>query len=244
MRCATRGRLVDSRSGFDAPALLPGHGPATRRPLPSPGSSRHEFPGFSGTTERSDPRPSLPPRFVAFARRLPPRAPVFVAPHKPDAGLGPGVFGSGHPQGLSLSRRRRSGVPSSWRTPISVCHVQPTPAGLRAPDQYSAAAWPLVCEQQRLPRKVFRRSIAGLSDSRPTLRRLGYPIRRKTRFQPLVRRYWAGFYPQGSNGRFQSASLHLILLPQALLGAITSTAVPKAQRGKSMPPCAFVTIDS
>src|SRR5271169_6233900 len=31
------------------------------------------------------------------------------------------------------------------------------------------------------------------------------------------------FHPQGSNERFQSASLHLILLPQALLGAITST---------------------
>ena len=69
--------------------------------------------------ERSDSRPSLPSHFVAFAGRLPPRAPVFVAPHKPDAGLGPGVFGSGHPQGLSLSRRRRSGVPSSWGTPIA-----------------------------------------------------------------------------------------------------------------------------
>src|SRR5262249_16667601 len=147
--------------------------------------------------ERSDSRPSLPSHFVAFARRLPPPAPVFVAPHKPDAGLGPGVFGSGHPQDLSLSRRRRSGVPSSWRTPISVCHVQSTPAGLRAPDHYSAAAWPLVCEQQRLPRKVFRRSIAWRSDSLSTLRRLGYPSQRKTRFQPLVRRYWAGFPPAG-----------------------------------------------
>jgi len=69
--------------------------------------------------KRSESRPSVPSHFVAFARRLPPRAPVFVAPHKPDAGLGPGVFGSGHPQGLSLSRRRRSGVPSSWGTPIA-----------------------------------------------------------------------------------------------------------------------------
>src|SRR5260370_28376330 len=31
------------------------------------------------------------------------------------------------------------------------------------------------------------------------------------------------FHPQGSNERFQRTSLHLILLPQALLGAITST---------------------
>src|SRR5262249_1047082 len=109
------------------------------------------------------------------------------------------------PCGLSLSRRRRSGVPSSWRTPISVCPVQPTPAGLRAPDRYSVAAWPLVCEQQKLPRKVFRRSIDRRWDSLCTVRRTGYPIRRQTRFQPLVRRYWAGFHPQGSNGRFPSA---------------------------------------
>jgi hypothetical protein len=48
VRCATRGRLVDSGSGSNAPAVLPGHGPAARRPLPSTGSSRHEFPGVAG----------------------------------------------------------------------------------------------------------------------------------------------------------------------------------------------------
>src|SRR6185436_3229817 len=62
---------------------------------------------------------------------------------------------------------------------VSVCHVQSTPAGLLSPDRYSAAAWPLVCEKQRLPRKVFRRSIAWLSDSLSTLRRPGCPVRRK-----------------------------------------------------------------
>lgn len=116
------------------------------------------------------------------------------------------------------------GRPKFLGAPTPVCPVQSTPAGPRAPDQYGAAAWPLVCVKQRLPRKVFRRSIAGRSGSLSTLRRLGYPSRRKTRFQPLVRRYWAGFYPQGPYGRFQSVSLHLILLPQALLGANTSTA--------------------
>ncbi len=40
---------------------------------------------------------------------------------------------------------------------------------------HSAAAWPLVEQKQRLPRKVFRRSIAWLSDSLSTLRRTGYP---------------------------------------------------------------------
>ena len=54
-------------------------------------------------------------------------------------------------------------------------HVQSTPAGLLAPDHCGAATWPLVCEQQRLPRKGFRSSIAWLSDWLSTLRRAGYP---------------------------------------------------------------------
>jgi len=58
---------------------------------------------------------------------------------------------------------------------LSVCPVQSTPVGLRAPDQYGVAAWPLVSEQQGLPRLVFRRSIAGPSDSLSTLRGAGYP---------------------------------------------------------------------
>jgi len=60
---------------------------------------------------------------------------------------------------------------------------------------HSAAAWPLVIERQRLPRKVFRRSIAWLSNSLSTLRSEGYPAPRKTRFQLLVRLYWTGFAP-------------------------------------------------
>ena len=39
---------------------------------------------------------------------------------------------------------------------------------------YGATAWPLVIEGQRLPRKVFRRSIALLSDSLSTLRSADY----------------------------------------------------------------------
>jgi hypothetical protein len=75
------------------------------------------------------------------------------------------------PDDCRLETFRASQVPGEPR--LSVCHVPATPAGLQALDQYSAAAWPLVCEQQRLPRKVFRRSIAWLSDSLFTLRRAG-----------------------------------------------------------------------
>src|SRR5262249_49895494 len=69
---------------------------------------------------------------------------------------------------------RISQVPGEPR--LSVCPVQSTPAGPLSPDRYSAAAWPLVCEKQRLPRKVFRRSIAWRSDSLSTLRRAGCPV--------------------------------------------------------------------
>ena len=44
-------------------------------------------------------------------------------------------------------------LPSSWGTFITRLPCsKPTPAGLLAPDQSSAAAWPLVIERQRLPR--------------------------------------------------------------------------------------------
>ncbi len=74
-----------------------------------------------------------------------------------------------------ICRGNELDLPSSWETSIVRLHMfSPTPAGLLAPDHCGAAAWPLVCEQQRLPRKVFRRSIAWLSDSLSTLRRVRY----------------------------------------------------------------------
>jgi hypothetical protein len=76
---------------------MPVGGSATRRSLPSTGSARPLFAGFHGTMEHSDSPASVPSRFVSFAWRLPSLAPVFVAPFKPDAGLGPGVFGTGNP---------------------------------------------------------------------------------------------------------------------------------------------------
>ena len=95
-------------------------------------------------------------------------------------------------------------------------HVQSTPAGLLAPDRflYSAAAWPSVFQQRRLPRKVFRRSIAWLSDS------LRAPCAAGSASQDGLPRHharlasgrWSGatgraFHPQGSYERFQSCFL-------------------------------------
>lgn len=85
-----------------------------------------------------------------------------------------------HREGLELVTRylrpgfRRGAnrvLPSSWGTLIIRLHMFHSDAGRTAGTRpYSAAAWPLVIERQRLPRKVFRRSIAWLSDSLSTLR--------------------------------------------------------------------------
>lgn len=62
--------------------------------------------------------------------------------------------------------------PSSWGISIVRLHMfLPTPAGLLTPDHYGAAVWPPNPLVQRLPRKVFRRPLAWLSDSLSTLRR-------------------------------------------------------------------------
>jgi hypothetical protein len=92
---------------------------------------------------------------------------------------------------------------------VSVRHVQSTPAGLLAPDDNGAAARPLVSEKQWLPRKVFRRSIARLSDSLSTLRSTGYPLPTQDSLLP-ARRDWSdssgrAFHLQGSDERFSSA---------------------------------------
>jgi hypothetical protein len=97
-------------------------------------------------------------------------------------------------------------------------HVQSTPAGLPAPDHCGAAAWPLVCEQQRLPRKVFRRSIAWLSDWLSTLRSAGYPGTTQDSLPAASQALPDGLFTRRVPMKsFRFAFLHLILLSQAFL---------------------------
>jgi len=119
---------------------------------------------------------------------------VRFAPERTSAPPGPGVGHPVAPAGICRGNDRLSQVLGEPRLSVCTCST-PTPAGPLAPDPYGAAAWPLVIERQRLPRKVSRRSIAWLSDSLSTLRSAGYPAPRKTRFRPLVRRYRTGFPP-------------------------------------------------
>ena len=85
-----------------------------------------------------------------------------------------------------------------------------------APNHCGAAAWPLVCEKQRLPRKVFRRSIAWLLDWLSTLRSAGYPRPTQDSLPAAGQAL-----PDGLSTRkiplkgFRVVSLHLIPLSQA-----------------------------
>ncbi len=143
-------------------------------------------------------------------------------------------------RGLELftrSSNREYAVEACWisqvlgESQLSVCTCShPTPAGLLAPDHKGAAAWPLVCEKQRLPRKVFRSSIAWLSDwlRAPSEAWSASQDGSPRHHARLASGRWSGvtaraFHPQGSDERFQSCELHLIPLSQALLGTSTST---------------------
>ena len=136
-------------------------------PLGPPG----EFPSFDGTIKRYDFLTPIPPHFVSFAWRYLGCTRDY-APRRTSAPPRPGVGNPVLQPGIAEETGRSSQVLGK---PLFVCTCSnPTPAGLFAPDHYGAAAWPLVIERQRLPRKVFRRSIAWLSNSLSTLRRVRY----------------------------------------------------------------------
>jgi len=168
---------------------------------------------------------------------------VAFAPRRTSAPPRPGV---GHPVSpAGNGAEETTGSPKFLENPdCPFAHVQSTPAGLRAPDLYGAAAWPLVCEQQRLPRKVFRRSIAWLSDSLSTLRRVGYPTTTQDSLPAAGQAL-----PDGLSTRrvpmkgFRSAFLHLILLSQAWLGTITSTQASRRVFPKAVAPIAVSKIN-
>jgi hypothetical protein len=141
----------------------------------------------------------------------PPILPLPSAPRQPKSQARPSLFF----WPLRGGDGRISQVPEEPRLPV--CHVQSTPAGLRAQDQYGAAAWPLVCEQQRLPRKVFRRSIAWLSGSLPALRRAGYPAPTQDSLPAVGQTLLDGLSPGGLRRKVSGCFLHPILLSQACL---------------------------
>src|SRR6516162_5597890 len=154
-------------------ACFPRSGLPTDASLPSAGSSGASSPASAVLSRRYDFLPPVPPCFVSFAWRYPRVHSFFSLPGGRVRRLGLELLTRYLQSGFCRENDRISQVPGEPQ--VSVRHVQSTPAGLLAPDYYGAAARPLVSEQQRLPRKVFRRSIAWLSDSLSTLRSAGYP---------------------------------------------------------------------
>ena len=90
---------------------------------------------------------------------------------------------------------------------------------------HSAAAWPLVEQRQRLPRKVFRRSIAWLSNSLSTLRGTGYPATTQDSLPAAGQALPDGLSTRKAPMKgFRFASYISSPFPK-LLGAISSTGV-------------------
>jgi hypothetical protein len=141
--------------------------------LPSTGSSEASSPASAVLSRPYDFLPPIPPHFVAVVWRFLRVHSFFSLPGGRVCRPGLELLSRYLQPGLRRGNDRISQVPRELQ--VFVRHVQSTPAGLLAPDQYGPAARPLVSEKQGLPRKVFRRSIVWLSDSLSTLRSAGYP---------------------------------------------------------------------
>ena len=145
---------------------------------------------------------------------------VKFAPGRTSAPPRPGVDNPVSPSGCCRGSNRISQVPGESQLSVCTCS-KPTPAGLFAPYHYGAAAWPLDPQVQRLPRKVFRRPIAWLSDSLSTLRRVGYPDPTQDSLPVAGQALSGGLSTHKIPLKgFRVVSLHLIPLSQALLGTM------------------------
>ena len=156
------------------PTCFPQPGLSADASLSSTGSSEASSPASTVLSKRYDFLPPIPPRFVAFAWRYLGFT-RYVRSSTDECAAkawswSPGISGrdfseetTGPPKFLGNLNCPFAHVPIRRRQD---CLHQTV---------HSAAAWPLVEQKQRLPRKVFRSSIAWLSDSLSTLRRTGYP---------------------------------------------------------------------
>src|SRR5215472_16881651 len=202
---AIRARSVDRLRNLDVLHLFPALGSAGRRFASLPRVLRGEFPCFGGTIKALR-LPAAPPAALRCLRLAVPRRPlVRFAPRRTSAPPGPGVGNPVAPAGIIAEETTGSPrFPGNPDCPFAMfnrrrqdcCHQTAT-------------------VQQRGPwyvksRGSYERSFDSQSHGVRTrcLRFAGWvtPPRRKSRFQPLVRRYWTGFHPQGPYERFRGAS--------------------------------------
>jgi hypothetical protein len=95
----------------------------------------------------------------------------------------------------------------------------------------------------RTPTTDFRGSIPRLGTRCLRLAAWVTPLPRKTRFRSLARRFRTGFHPQGSDERFPSLRLHLILLSQACVtqASFGNSMLTRGRRTSCAPsPCTAV----
>ncbi len=109
---------------------------------------------------------------------------------------------------------RISQVPGEPQFPFA--HVlRPRPADASLTNSRNGRVAPAKETTKAPTTTTFRGSIAWLSGSLPTYHAVGFPPPRKARFQVLVRLSWAGFHPQGSDKRFPTHFMCVVLLFQA-----------------------------
>ena len=195
-----RGEPSESRGQADRTSMGSACFPRPSRPadasLPSTGSSGASSPASTVLSRRYDSLPPVPPHFVAFAWWYLRVHSFFSLLGGRVRRRGPELFTRSPRPGSRRGGGRISQVPGGPQ--MSVRPVPSTPAGLRIPDRYGNAARPLGSQKQGLPRKVFRRSIAGFRTGGPRFAVRVTRAPRRTRFQLLVRLCWTGFPPAGS----------------------------------------------
>jgi hypothetical protein len=174
--------------------------------LPSPGSLRSVPPvqRYYETLRL----PSVPLAALRCLRlAIPPLRPV--RSQRPDAGPWTGELVFRFPS--RICQWRRTGLSGSRASLVSLRPVL-GPRWDRTRQAIAACRrGPRMCLRRRLPRGVFRGSIARHWDSLSTLRSEGHPSPRKTRFRLLAKLCRAGFVnPQGRDKRFPCSS-HFLL---------------------------------
>ena len=195
--------------------MFPPNGSVTRRPLPSPGSSRVEFPGFLGTMRRSDSLPPVPPRFVSLRLAIPSRVACVRSRSGPTPTGGQGFVVRLSPA-PDVVEMETQGVPSSWGTLMCLCPV------LRPrQDRYHQAIavrrrGPRVMQRRRLPRVMLSR----LNSTASALAVYASPGGSPAQDARLASGCWPGstgrdWLPAGFQRKVSKVySLHLFLLSQ------------------------------
>jgi hypothetical protein len=161
---------------------------------------------------------------------IPARAPVLVSPTRPDAGRGPGAFGSGSPTPV-FADRGTQGLSGSWGTPVCLCPVL-RPRQDRSVRPYDACGMAPVCDNDEGSHDEALSGLYSRASARAVYASpLGSPQDDARLASGCLASFPGGIgYPQGSYERFPVCFLHPFLLPQAFLTQCHSPLFPPRWR--------------